>query len=280
MIVKDLKHTASLLKSGSLAHFPSPCSLFGVFDGHQGALCSEYVCKRFVLKLVPALAKLSPVQVVSSRHNKNEEQEQARKKFHAELREMFRKVCHDVDAEWLQKFRTNPDGATAVVSLLFGDELATCWVGDSRAVMMMQQENNNKKQQEQEQPPPITGCAITRDHKPEDPLEKQRVEANGGKVIELGGCSRVAHRDFEERTRRLKQLKAQGLGGGQEREPMALAVSRAFGDREFKVGISSANPNGNKTMRGPLLSATPDVDIRTVAPYSGLMLSCDGVFDV
>eukprot|EP00392_Amoebophrya_sp_AT5.2_P017207 g17535.t1 len=235
LIVKDLKHTASLLKSGSLAHFPSPCSLFGVFDGHQGALCSEYVCKRFVLKLVPALAKLSPV-LVPSRHNKNEEQEQARKKFHAELREMFRKVCHDVDAEWLQKFRTNPDGATAVVSLLFGDELATCWVGDSRAVMMMQQENNNKKQHEQEQPAAITGCAITRDHKPEDPLEKQRVEANGGKVIELGGCSRV--------------------------------------------GISSANPNGNKTMRGPLLSATPDVDIRTVAPYSGLMLSCDGVFDV
>jgi serine/threonine protein phosphatase PrpC len=49
--------------------------------------------------------------------------------------------------------------------------------------------------------------------------------------------------------------------------PVALAVARSLGDRHFKI------PN-------LLLSAEPDMEVRKVTNGSGLMLSCDGVFDV
>ncbi|CAD7923378.1 unnamed protein product [Amoebophrya sp. A120] len=245
LIVRDLKYTAKALKY-SLEHLDGPCSLFGVFDGHQGTQCSEFIAKKFVLKLVPALASYRGYWTD----------------------DMYRVALKDVyealDREFLAKNKTLPDGATSVVSLLVGDRLVTSWLGDSRAVLMERQGAVDINGQQRVA---FKSTAVTEDHKPEDTNEKQRVTNAGGKVIKMGGCSRVAHLDFEEKTRRLKIEKARGLGGVQEREPVALAVSRSFGDRDFKV------PK-------PLLIATPDVDIRTVRMETGLMLSCDGVFDV
>jgi hypothetical protein len=40
---------------------------------------------------------------------------------------------------------------------------------------------------------------VSKDHKPEDPAEEERVKKAGGKVIRMGGCARVAAMDFEEK---------------------------------------------------------------------------------
>ena len=235
---KKLDREGRKIARDNLDHLGSPLALFGVFDGHQGAECSEYVAKRLVPKLVLALASL-PLDFDED-----------------SLKTAFTKVFHEIDREWLLKYRTIPDGATAVVSLLMGERLVTAGLGDSRAVEMARNPTTNF----------VYSQAITNDHKPDDELEQKRVEQAGGKVIELGGVARVAHLDFEERSAKIKRLKAQGLGG-QERDPVALAVSRSFGDRFFK------EPH-------KLLSATPEVDVRNVAVNSGIMLSCDGIFDV
>lgn len=79
-----------------------------------------------------------------------------------------------------------------------------------------------------------------------------------------------------------------------------LAVSRAFGDNEFKKGIQSIideegvkMPNGDKQKSGeaddegqknweqPLLIAKPDVEVTTITDDDQfLLLACDGLFDV
>eukprot|EP00913_Durusdinium_trenchii_P033060 g30951.t1 len=67
----------------------------------------------------------------------------------------------------------------------------------------------------------------------EVPYEAERVKRAGGMVVKWDGTQRVAKADYEEKMRELRRAKAQGLGTiGQP--PVALAVSRAMGDRDFK----------------------------------------------
>ena len=55
----------------------------------------------------------------------------------------------------------------------------------------------------------------------------------GGVVIELGGIWRCAHGDFEEKDKEYNRQQNSGLGVSMK-PPLALAVSRAFGARQFK----------------------------------------------
>ncbi len=101
---------------------------------------------------------------------------------------------------------------------------------------------------------------LTNDHKPSREDEANRIKSAGGFVI--------GNRVMGE-----------------------LAVSRAFGDADFKKGIQSiieeegtASNNeiaGNQDWDKPLIIAEPDIEVTTITNEDQfLLLACDGLFDV
>jgi serine/threonine protein phosphatase PrpC len=97
---------------------------------------------------------------------------------------------------------------------------------------------------------------MTQDHKPAREDEFNRIKAAGGFVI--------SNRVMGE-----------------------LAVSRAFGDVEFKKGFSSliededANESNADDFVGPLIIAEPEVQVTIIDENDQfLLLACDGLFDV
>eukprot|EP00920_Eleutheroschizon_duboscqi_P019151 GHVT01045351.1.p1 GENE.GHVT01045351.1~~GHVT01045351.1.p1 ORF type:complete len:418 (+),score=109.24 GHVT01045351.1:1295-2548(+) len=134
-----------------------------------------------------------------------------------------------------------PDGCTAVAALLFGPDtdgglrLVTAHCGDSRAVLCRGGQ----------------AVALTLDHKPNNRLERERIERAGGVVMNLGGTWRLLSVSIETK------------------KAFGLATSRAFGDAPLK------QPRA-------LVVVTPDVSVETLSltEDSFLVLATDGVFDV
>ncbi|CAA6670343.1 unnamed protein product [Spirodela intermedia] len=142
--------------------------LFGVFDGHGGVRAAEYVKQNLFSNLI--------------RHPK----------FISDTKSAIVDAYNHTDSEFLKsEVSQNRDaGSTASTAILVGDRLLVANVGDSRAVVCR---GGN-------------AIAVSRDHKPDQSDERQRIEEAGGFVM-WAGTWRV---------------------GG------VLAVSRAFGDRLLK----------------------------------------------
>ncbi|KAG7550220.1 PPM-type phosphatase domain superfamily [Arabidopsis thaliana x Arabidopsis arenosa] len=142
--------------------------LFGVFDGHGGARAAEYVKRHLFSNLI------------------------THPKFISDTKSAITDAYNHTDSELLKSENShNRDaGSTASTAILVGDRLVVANVGDSRAVI-----SRGGK-----------AIAVSRDHKPDQSDERERIENAGGFVM-WAGTWRV---------------------GG------VLAVSRAFGDRLLK----------------------------------------------
>ncbi|KAK3141263.1 hypothetical protein QOZ80_4BG0331570 [Eleusine coracana subsp. coracana] len=141
--------------------------LFGVFDGHGGAKVAEYVQQNLFSNLI--------------KHPK----------FIADTKVAIDDAYKSTDSEFLESDTTqNQCGSTASTAVLVGDRLFVANVGDSRAIICR---GGN-------------AIAVSKDHKPDETNERQRIEDAGGFVM-WAGTWRV---------------------GG------VLAVSRAFGDKLLK----------------------------------------------
>ncbi|KAJ0233964.1 protein phosphatase 2C 69 [Hirschfeldia incana] len=142
--------------------------LFGVFDGHGGARAAEYVKRHLFSNLI------------------------THPKFISDTKSAITDAYNHTDSEFLKSENShNRDaGSTASTAIIIGDRLIVANVGDSRAVISR---GGN-------------AIAVSRDHKPDQSDERERIENAGGFVM-WAGTWRV---------------------GG------ILAVSRAFGDRLLK----------------------------------------------
>ncbi|GLU01199.1 hypothetical protein SLE2022_185200 [Rubroshorea leprosula] len=142
--------------------------LFGVFDGHGGVRAAEYVKQNLFSNLI--------------RHPN----------FISDTKSAIADAYNHTDSEFLksENAQSRDAGSTASTAILVGDRLLVANVGDSRAVICR---GGN-------------AVAVSRDHKPDQSDERQRIEDAGGFVM-WAGTWRV---------------------GG------VLAVSRAFGDRLLK----------------------------------------------
>ncbi|CAK8991142.1 unnamed protein product [Durusdinium trenchii] len=146
---------------------------FAVYDGHGGREAVEYCELRLHEQVAQEMKTLGP---------------------HEALKATFQKI----DSQ-LGMYGAWNHGTTATVALLCRregtreGELYVAHVGDSRAVLI----------------PKVDSCrSLTRDHRPSDPLEAERVRAEGGRVTE-------------------------GRVGGD------LAISRSLGDHRLKgKGVS------------------------------------------
>jgi hypothetical protein len=129
------------------------CSIFGVFDGHGGQGCAEYLrdnLHQFVIK------------------DNN---------FPHNPKEAIIRGFENCEKEFIEKHALNKNGdimdrsgSCAVVTFIIDDICYVANVGDSRAVVSKRDGKHVD--------------ALTNDHKPSDPSEEMRIIAAGGKVYQ------------------------------------------------------------------------------------------------
>ena len=161
--------------------------------------------------------------------------------FPNNITEALRKAFVKTDKNFIA--RGYNDGSTAIVAVRENNTLYLANLGDSRAVL----EENGK-----------VGFA-TKDHKPNDPDERRRIEAAGGTVLDdkRGGVV----------------LNARGQ----------LAMSRAFGNRNYKKTVMSSVKNiiQNKLTVGSIVSNEPTITCLQLTPQNTfLILASDGIWNV
>jgi len=129
-------------------------------------------------------------------------------------------------------------GCTATLLLSSGGRCFAASVGDSAAVLAVRQGDNEDFQV----------VPLTKDHRPDLPAERSRIEASGGSILEAG--------------QGVYRLKAGRL---------KLAFSRAFGDLEAEsLGLSSVPGLGPGGVEGVVLDDDAD---------SFVLVCSDGVWD-
>lgn len=187
---------------------------FGVFDGHGGSQCSEFIASR----MVEELKKCGPPGDEAA----------------------MKSLALRLDLEFLdKKMPSGSTGTFAYVKPAASEggqyDLVVGNIGDSRVLLGRADgtlvEGNG------------SDGALTTDHKPELPSEKERIERTGGKVVNVMGVARV---------------------NGD------LSVSRSFGDAQYKE-------TGGPAQEDHPVSAAPEVCELTCGPTDFLVLVCDGI---
>ena len=191
-----------------------PCSFFGLYDGHGGKNCSNFLRDNLHLFITQDLNFPSDPQ-------------------QAILRGFER--AEAVFAELALKKRDKA-GSCAVVVIIVGKKCYVANLGDSRAIMSV---NSGAE-----------CAAMTKDHKPNEENENQRVIRAGGEVYSSGTAEHAVFRIL----------------------PGRLAVSRAFGDIEAKLKELGGNPH--------VLIAIPEIRVFYLNNSADfIVLASDGIFD-
>lgn len=195
--------------------------------------------------------------------------------------DIWKKTCLELDDKLKQK--DIPGGSTAVLALITEELIIVANVGDSRAVLVQSRPAttgleekmekmevsvkdgegkaapDNKAQEEKQQGP--MAVALSDDHKPNLPEEQSRIENAGMKVvpisfIEVDGKEMTIHKVHKT-------------------DSEQLAVSRAFGDFEYKHNTTLGSEE-------QAITAVPDVRVhnRDHDTDMYLILACDGIWDV
>lgn len=192
--------------------------MFGVYDGHSGKRAATFIKQNLSQKIAQLENPHDPVGMIATLLN--------------------------IDAKYETSVSTREKamGSTCVYTVVeplglneAGKKtyrLTTTNVGDSRAILISKSTES------------IIG--LTTDHKPEDPVDKARVEAAGGYVGFKFGIARVDD---------------------------ILAMSRSVGDHLFK-GDLKRNPLQQKVV------ALADVTTVTAEEGDILLICCDGMFEV
>lgn len=197
---------------------------FGVFDGHGGDGCAKFVAKRW--------------------------EEILRQQGRPPSNDLdVKKLMLKIDEEFLTSRPDDASGCTATMCIVWkptrADErhrLHVINAGDSRVLL------GRRNGAIMPLAPEGTDGGLTRDHKPDEPGERKRIEAAGGRVdiIEISEAEGSIAR----------------LNGD-------LAVSRGFGDRRFKKGGLCREEN--------LVTADPEIGTLHCDETDFLLLVCDGV---
>jgi len=193
------------------------CSYFGIYDGHGGRDCVNFVRRRLHINIIGALHSRGGL----------DKSLQVHQDLHDSLLQGFLKT----DQQFLglaQGMENGGSGSTAVVACVVGGWVWCANVGDSRALLC----RNGRALQ------------LSLDHKPSRADEAKRIEEAGGFV----SFHRVLGR---------------------------LAVSRAFGDEEYKVDVTKSGSVS------PLVIAEPEIRVEQLCPEDEfLFMACDGLFAV
>ncbi|ESO92097.1 hypothetical protein LOTGIDRAFT_180731 [Lottia gigantea] len=190
----------------------SDTSLFAVYDGHGGSEVAQY-CALYLPKFIKNLSEYEKGDLAECF-------KAAFLKFDATL----------VDEEVIKELKVlagDDDGGDEDESLMRGKQLIVANAGDSRCVLSRDGQ-----------------CVeLSFDHKPEDEIEKNRIEKAGGKVTADGR-----------------------VNGG-------LNLSRALGDHWYKR-------NADLPAEEQMISACPDLQTVNIEDNDEfIVLACDGIWN-
>ena len=178
-------------------------SYFGIFDGHGGSKCAEYL-RDNLLQLI-CTNKYFPSNINLS------------------IREAFKKA----DEDFLNNYSLHDgkivdfSGSCGLFLLLMNNDAYIANVGDSRCLISC---NSGKYQK-----------SVTRDHKPNLPYEKERIINNGGIIYQSQNVLNIEDENIV--------LKGKILIGPHRVLPGRLSVSRTVGDPEAKLKNFGGLPN-------------------------------------
>ena len=179
-------------------------SFFGIYDGHGGEMCSEYL-RDNLHKLICQNNEYFPENIP----------EAIKLGFSKAEKNYLEKYALDKNKELKDK-----SGSCAVILLLVEDKIYIANVGDSRCLMSTKQ---GKK-----------FIQITKDHKPNINEEMTRIKSNGGNIYQT---------DTIIKKTKNPKLIGKILVGPYRVSPGGLSVSRTIGDIEAKDIKYGGNPN-------------------------------------
>lgn len=162
----------------------------------------------------------------------------------------IKQVCQSIEEEILTKHEMSDpierSGSCAIFCLIYQELIIISNIGDSRAIMS---KNFGQKVLD-----------LTRDHKPNNPKEKIRIEKAGGSIYQSKPRKNKSNKHYSSRLLPWRIL------------PGRLSVSRTIGDVQYK-----RNNLGGKS---GVLSSTPEIFHYKLSNQSDFMLiCCDGIFD-
>lgn len=205
------------------------CSYFSIFDGHGGNACADFLMDnlhRIILEH-PAFPEDVPKAISEG--------------------------CVQAENEFtkfaLRQTNVDRSGSCALILILVDNRAYVGNVGDSRAVLSERRGKGS--------------TALSRDHKPDDPAEMERIVKAGGTVSKSGGLN----------TKFLPPSVLARMGELPFRlYPGGLSVSRSFGDVTAKEAQFGGNPN--------VLIAKPDITMFKIdADVDYIVMACDGIYD-
>lgn len=191
------------------------CSFFGIYDGHGGSRCCDFLrdhLHHYIIK-----NKYFP-----------EDPEKAL------LAAFERAERHFISQIALKE--NNKSGSCALVLLIVDNIVYIANCGDSRAIGSY---NSG-----------TTYVDLSTDHKPNNEKEKERIEANGGKIY----------------------LSASSEGETYRITPSSLSVSRTFGDMDAKLTKFGGSPG--------IIVSTPEIrKIEITNSLDFIIMGSDGIFE-
>ena len=223
----------------------SNTSMFAIFDGHGGPMVSKICEQSFPLEICRQAGRSSSLEDLSSVLEKSYTEIDTFLQTTGSLKNMRHTGGSPILNQTVSRINSLTGetegivrenlfdfiGSTAVVTLIRGKEIYVSNAGDSRAILCR---NGN-------------AVDLTRDHKPESPRERSRIENAGGRVSIVGPCHRV---DF------------------------GLNLSRALGDFLYKR-------NADLPASHQKITAVPEIVKETLTDEDEfIILGCDGVFEL
>ena len=228
-------------------------ALFGVFDGHGNGFVSKFVAAN-LLNCFLKQNETSP---------------------HASLEDLEKgltKACLDLD----QLLKVEPEnfgkaaGSTGVIALITPSHIIIANIGDSRSILVQHVARTCLGEEEGVaaaiQDPKLSPVAVamSQDHTPNIPAERQRIEAAGHEVESV---TYTPQEGGEDKT--IYKVKGKGLSAKNK-----LGMSRAFGDFDYKS-------NKDLPPTSQAIIAVPEVkSLERSLNDEFIVLACDGVWDV
>uniref|UniRef100_A0A8C9TTY0 Protein phosphatase 1B n=1 Tax=Scleropages formosus TaxID=113540 RepID=A0A8C9TTY0_SCLFO len=205
-------HTAVV----GLPHGLDTWSFFAVYDGHAGSQVAKYCCEHLL------------EHITSNPDFRGGNQEPSVDSVKSGIRTGFLQIDEHMRAMSEKKHGADRSGSTAVGVMVSPRHIYFINCGDSRGLLSRSGKVH----------------FFTQDHKPSNPLEKERIQNAGGSVM------------------------IQRVNG-------SLAVSRALGDFDYKC-VHGKGPTEQ------LVSPEPEVfEIERSEPNDEfIVLACDGIWDV
>ena len=179
-------------------------SFFGIYDGHGGETCSEYL-RDNLHKLICENNEFFPENIPQA------------------IRVGFKKAEDDFLNNYAlnaQKEVIDRSGSCAIIILIVDKRIFIANVGDSRCILSM---DNGKKYIE-----------VTKDHKPNSPNEIKRIKKYGGSIYQTETVMNNVNNP---------EMNGKILIGPYRVLPGRLSVSRTIGDAEAKMEKYGGNPN-------------------------------------